>query len=193
MSQQDIPALYRDHDQLLSESGFATGNTWYHGTASGLVESIKQNGLIRSGDKELNSAIKQTMATIGNSYKESKQPVFITQSKSLAYYWAEHKTRSRNIQLAEKNEGQETPVVVQIDMPEELRGEVKPDVGAAAFIITGNDAYIDFVNDLYTEMKLDAPEIDPIKADRMEYQNKLGMVYINKDIPANNVSILKAD
>ncbi len=29
------------------------------------------------------------MATIGNNYTESVEPVFLTQSKELAYYWAQ--------------------------------------------------------------------------------------------------------
>jgi len=192
MSQQDIPTEFNDHNTLLSESGFASSNTWYHGTTSGLVSSILQNGIQRSGDVELNKAIKHTMATIGNSYNESKQPVFITQSKSLAYYWANKKTHSRNMQLAAKNEGKETPAVIEMTLPDELQDQVKTDVGAAAFLLTGTDEYVDYVNALYSEMKLEQPNIDPMTADRMDYQNKLGMAYINKDIPAEYVKEIKA-
>ena len=85
----DTPAFLKDAKDLLAKQGFATSDTWYHGTSSALVDSIKEQGLKRSGDKALKDAAKKTMATIGNSYTESIEPVFLTQSKELAFYWAE--------------------------------------------------------------------------------------------------------
>jgi RNA:NAD 2'-phosphotransferase (TPT1/KptA family) len=70
----NIPALFQDAKNLLTEQGFTTSNTWYHGTSSALVDSIKNQGLIRSGDSVLKDAAKKTMATIGNIYTESIEP-----------------------------------------------------------------------------------------------------------------------
>ncbi len=66
----------------MSENGFATGDTWYHGTSSALIASIQGQGLKRSGDKALNEAASKTMATIGNNYTRIGEPVFLTQSKN---------------------------------------------------------------------------------------------------------------
>jgi len=87
----ELPEIYNDVQTVLGEDGFAipTNGVWYHGTSSALVDSIKENGLVRSGDKAFNQVAKQTMATIGNSYTEQREPVFLTQSKALAYFWAE--------------------------------------------------------------------------------------------------------
>lgn len=71
-----IPTHLQDAKTLLSENGFATGETWYHGTSSALLDSIKTQGLKRSGDKSFTEAALKTMATIGNDYTESVQPIF---------------------------------------------------------------------------------------------------------------------
>ena len=57
-----IPAHLQDAKDLLSESGFATNDIWYHGTSSALLESIRSQGLKRSGDKALKQSAKKTMA-----------------------------------------------------------------------------------------------------------------------------------
>ena len=72
----DTPAFLKDAKDLLTEQGFSTSDTWYHGTSSALVDSITEQGLKRSGDKALKDAAKKTMTTIGNSYTESIEPVF---------------------------------------------------------------------------------------------------------------------
>ncbi len=181
------PAEFQDSKQLLSEDGFAIGNTWYHGTSSGLIASIQQDGLKRSGDKAMKQAAKQTMATIGNSYTESFEPVFLTQSKELAYYWAEQAVRNRKVRF----EADETPAVVAIALPDDLNKNVKPDVGAASLLmVKEGEVYLAYVTGLFDKVGLNTPSIDLKKADRMEYLNKLGMAYYDKDIPAEFVSII---
>jgi RNA:NAD 2'-phosphotransferase (TPT1/KptA family) len=83
------PILFQDAKDLLTKQGFVTSNTWYHGTSSALIDSIKEHGLKRSGDQVIKAAAKKVMATIGNHYIQSVEPVFLTQSKQLAYYWAQ--------------------------------------------------------------------------------------------------------
>lgn len=178
------PTEFQDSKQLLSENGFATGDVWYHGTSSGLVASIQLEGLKRSGDKAMKQAAKQTMATIGNSFTESFEPVFLTQSKELAYYWAQLAVRNRSVRF----EANEAPTVLEIKLPEELRANVRPDVGAAGLLmVKEGEAYMAFVASLFEKAGLPAPEIDLMKADRMEYLSKLGMAYYDKDIPTEYV------
>ena len=185
MTDTQTPAYLQDAAQLLTESGFTTSNVWYHGTASGLIESIKTHGLKQSGDAESNERAKKTMSTIGGSYKEHKDPIFLTQSKELAFYWALQATKTRNLRFG----GNETPVVVEVNLPEKMNDLVKPDVGAAAMLLIGND-YTDKVSEIYQANKLLAPEINPSSADRMDYLNKLGLAYIKKGIPSENLTVL---
>lgn len=175
------PTFLQDAKELLSEQGFATSNTWYHGTSSALVDSIKAQGLKRSGDKALNAAAKKTMATIGNNYTETTEPVFLTQSKELAYYWAEQTVRNRSVRI----EGEETPVVIQVTLSDELNGQVKTDVGAASLLmVEEGEAYLAYLASAYEAANLEVPQIDLMKADRMDYLNKLGMAYYDADIDA---------
>jgi hypothetical protein len=181
----NTPIAFQDAKELLSNDGFAVGEVWYHGTSSALVASIKESGLNRSGDKAMKQVAKKTMATIGNNYTESREPVFLTQSKELANYWAEQTVRDRSVRI----EGDETPVVLSIKLPAEENAGVKPDVGAASLLmVKEGEAYMAFVAGLYDAAGLQAPAIDLMKADRMEYLNKLGMAYFNKDIDAQYVS-----
>lgn len=183
------PAVFQDSKQLLSEDGFAVGDVWYHGTSSGLVASIQLEGLKRSGDKAMKQAAKQTMATIGNSFTESFEPVFLTQSKELAYYWAQLAVRNRSVRF----EADEQPVVLEVKLPEELKTGVRPDVGAAGLLmVKEGEAYMAYVAGLFENAGLSAPQIDLMKADRMEYLNKLGMAYYDKDIPTEYVSEVNA-
>lgn len=178
-----------DAKELLSENGFATGETWYHGTSSALLGSIKGSGLRRSGDKAMNQAAKKTMATIGNNYTEQLEPIFLTQSKQLAYYWAEQAVRRRSVRV----EGDETPVVLALNLPEELRSEVRPDVGAAGLImIKEGEHYMGFLAQLYEQCDVGVLDIDLIKAERDEYLNKLGMAYLDKDVAPGFVSIVES-
>tara|TARA_R110002050_G_scaffold267774_1_gene409507 strand:+ start:1427 stop:1990 length:564 start_codon:yes stop_codon:yes gene_type:complete len=183
----DTPAFLKDAKDLLTKQGFTTGNTWYHGTSSALVDSIKEQGLKRSGDQALKDAAKKTMATIGNAYTESVEPVFLTQSKELAFYWAQQTVRDRSVRI----EGDEQPVVLALNLSEELNAQVKPDVGAASLLLVKEgENFMAYLAGIYQENGFDAPEIDLMKADRMEYLTKLGMAYFNADIDAAHVTTL---
>ena len=183
----DTPACFQDAKELLTEQGFTTSDTWYHGTSSVLVDSIKTQGLKRSGDRELKDAAKKTMATIGNSYTESIEPVFLTQSKELAFYWAEQTVRDRSVRI----EGDEQPVVFSVKLPESLNTRVKPDVGAASLLLVKEgENFMAYLAGIYQENGFDIPEIDLMKADRMEYLTKLGMAYFDADIDVACLEII---
>ncbi|CAA0078799.1 Uncharacterised protein [Zhongshania aliphaticivorans] len=183
----DIPDSIKDAKALLSEQGFATSNIWYHGTSSALADSIKEHGLKRSGDKEIKAAAKKTMATIGNSYTESIEPVFLTQSKELAYYWAEQTVRNRSVRI----EGSEQAVVFSATLPEALNAKVKPDVGAASLLLVKEgENFMAYLASIYQAHGFGIPEIDLMKADRLEYLNKLGMAYLDSDIDVAHLDIV---
>jgi hypothetical protein len=182
----NTPDSLQDAKDLLTAEGFKVGSTWYHGTSSTLLASIEEHGLKRSGDRALKQTAKKIMATIGNSYTETIEPVFLTQSKELAYYWAVQKVQER----VAHNGGEETPVVLAVKLPEAINNTVKPDVGAASLLmIEGND-FLEYVANLYTQHGHQAPLIDPAQADRLDYLNKLGMAYINTDIDAEQLEVL---
>ncbi|MDC9719243.1 MAG: hypothetical protein PSN46_00775 [Gammaproteobacteria bacterium] len=175
------PALLQDAKHLLTKQGFATSNTWYHGTSSALIDSIKEHGLKRSGDQALKTAAKKTMATIGNDYTESVEPVFLTQSKELAYYWAKQTVRNRSVRL----EGNELPIVITVNLPEDLNCKVKPDVGAASLLLVKEgEQFMAFLGGVYLANGFQVPDINLMNADRLEYLNKLGMAYYDADIDA---------
>lgn len=185
----DTPTFLKDAKDLLSEQGFAASNTWYHGTSSALVNSIKAQGLKRSGDKALKEAAKKTMATIGNDYTESVEPVFLTQSKELAFYWAEQTVRNRSVRI----EGEEHPVVLAVDLPEDLNAKVKPDVGAASLLLLKEgEEFMAYLAGIYQESGLGAPDIDLMKAERMEYLHKLGMAYYDADIDSACLTLINS-
>jgi len=185
----DIPSNLKDAAGLLTKDGFVTSDVWYHGTSSSLVNSITENGLKRSGDKAIKQAAKSTMATVGNSYTESTEPVFLTQSKELAYYWAKQTVRERSVRF----EGEESAVVFAVKLPEEQNSNVRPDVGAATLLmVKEGESYMDYVNKIYQDCGAGSLGIDLMKADRLEYLNKLGMAYINKDIGAEFVSLISS-
>jgi len=182
----DIPEHLQDAKELLSADGFATSNVWYHGTSSALITSIKDNGINRSGDRDSNKKAKDTMVTIGGSYQEAVQPVFLSQSKELAYIWAEKTVQKRSVRFG----GDEMPVVFAITLNDKLNEKVKTDVGAAGMIMIGNDDYIEQLSEVYKANGFEAPVVDPATADRMDYLNKLGMAYINTNIPADCVALV---
>ena len=183
----DTHAFLQDAKNLLTKQGFTTSDTWYHGTSSALVDSIKAQGLKRSGDRELKEAAKKTMATIGNAYTEQTEPVFLTQSKELAFYWAEQTVRNRSVRV----EGDERPVVFAVKLPEELNAQVKPDVGAASLLLVKEgENFMAYLAGIYQANGFGVPEIDLMKADRMEYLNKLGMAYYDADIGASCLDIM---
>ena len=65
------PIFLQDAKDLLTQQGFFTSNTWYHGTSSALIDSIKEQGLKRSGDQALKAAAK-------NNYLDEKKVVMET-------------------------------------------------------------------------------------------------------------------
>lgn len=185
----DIPAYLQDGAELLTADGFATGGIWYHGTSSSLVDSIRETGLNRSGDKAMKQAAKSTMATIGNHYTESLEPVFLTQSKELAYYWAQQTVRNRSVRF----QGEESPVVLAVEMPEEQNAKVRPDVGAMSLLmLKEGEAYMAYVARIYQTCDKGELSIDLKNADRLEYLNKLGMAYIDQDIAPEFVTVVSA-
>ena len=185
----DTPLYLQDAALRLTESGFAHDDVWYHGTSSALWESIQKNGLKRSGDRDLKQAAKKTMATIGNKYTETIEPVFLTPSKELAYYWAKQCVQDRSVRF----EGTEEPIVVEIKMPESLQGKVKPDVGAMSLLLLEEgEKYLAFIAKLAQDLGLPELDIDLKGADRMAYLEKLGMAYIDQDIAAKDITLLKA-
>lgn len=183
----DLPEIYNDIDTTLSKDGFAVSGkgVWYHGTSSALVDSIKEKGLVRSGDKAFNQAAKNTMATIGNNYTEQQEPLFLTQSKALAYFWAEQCVKRRSARF----EGEETAVVLQINLDDSTAQKVRPDVGAAGLLmIKEGEAFMIYLAKLYEQAGLEALDIDLMKADRSEYLSKLGMAYLDTDLGPSTIS-----
>lgn len=183
-----VPAYLQDASTLLSEAGFACGETWYHGTSSALLDSIMEQGLKGSGDQALQQAARNTMATIGDkAFQQTKEPVFLTQSRELAFYWAERCVRDRSVRF----EGDEQPVVLALELPEVLRQKVKPDVGAAALLMASSgDGVLEYLETLYSRCGVIFPEFDPIRADRMAYLTQLGMAYIDQDIDSDYLCVL---
>lgn len=185
----NTPAYLKDAKDLLTENGFATSNVWYHGTSSELVESITQHGLKRSGDKALQEAAKKAMKTIGHEYEASVDPIFLTQSKEIAYYWAQQKVRERKVRL----QGDDEPVVLAINLPQELSAQVKPDVGAASLLmLKEGEAFMAYLAAIYEEQGQGIPEIDLMKARREEYLNTLGMAYFDNDIESQHLQAVTA-
>lgn len=183
----DTPAFLKDSKDLLTEQGFATSNVWYHGTSSALVDSIQQQGLKRSGDQALKEATKKTMITLGDSFTETNEPVFLTQSKALAWYWANQTVRNRSVRF----EGKETPVVLAVTLPEGLNQQVRPDVGAASLLLLeAGENYLAYLAGLYQQNGINLPEINLMKGNRMDYLNLLGMAYIDGDIPADCLEVI---
>lgn len=186
----DIPKYLQDSKELLSENGFAVNGTWYHGTSSALWDSIQKHGLKRSGDKDLKQAAKKTMATIGNKYTETIEPVFLTQSKALAYYWAKQCVRERSVRF----EGEEKPIVIQLDLPESLKAKVKPDVGAMSLLLLDEgEKYMAYIAKLHQDLGLPILSIDLKQADRMAYLEQLGMAYIDQDIDSDFLSLVGSE
>lgn len=185
MTDKNIPEYLQDAATLLSEDGFATADVWYHGTASGLLKSIKATGLTGGGDAETAARAQKTLGTIGNRQVETKEPLFLTQSKELACYWAGVKTHTRNLYFQQNEE----PVVLEVTLAAD---QVRPDTGAAALIMEPSNEYITLLKSLYEAQKLEWEEIHPLKADRMYFLNKLGMAYTESHIPASDLSVVES-
>jgi hypothetical protein len=182
----NTPSHLQDAKDLLTENGFTVSNVWYHGTSSALVTSIKENGINRSGDRDSNKKAKDTMMTIGGSHNESIQPVFLTQSKELAYIWAAKTVQKRSVRF----EGEEMAVVYKVTFDESLNQKVNTDVGAAAMLMIQADDYLELLTEIYNANNMNMPSINPATADRMDYLNKLGMAYINTNIPVSCIALV---
>ena len=182
------PQHLKDTQTLLTKTGFTTSNIWYHGTSSALVASIQLQGLKRSGDQALNDVAKATMATIGNNFQDVTEPVFLTQSKELAFYWAQQTVRERGVRFG----GSEEPVVIKVNLNEDQQSRVKPDVGAMSLLMMRDgEAFMARIAKLYQDNNLAVPEIDLRNADRMDFLNILGMAYINEDISRGCIEELR--
>lgn len=186
MHEFTTPDFLLDAKELLSATGFATNGTWYHGTASGLVESIQKVGLVGTGDLEGMKKYLETMGTIGHEASKHRDPLFLTQSKELAYFWANRTAHNRNLYFQKG----ETPVVFELNMPEELESKVTTDAGGAALVLEPGNLYILWLEDLYKKNGLELTKPDPFSCDRMDYQNLLGLAYLDAPVPAEYVKLL---
>lgn len=186
MNEFTTPAHLQDAKTLLSDSGFATSNLWYHGTASGLVDSIMAQGLRGTGDLELLQRQLKTLGTIGHDASDHRDPLFVTQSKELAYFWAAQKAHNRSLYL----KSDEKPVVFALTLPEDLNKQVITDAGGAALLLEPSNLYLLWLGDVYAACGKQKPELDPFKMDRMDYMNKLGLAYINVDVPAEYLALV---
>tara|TARA_R110001592_G_scaffold248308_1_gene510560 strand:- start:20891 stop:21454 length:564 start_codon:yes stop_codon:yes gene_type:complete len=184
----EAPLFLQDTASRLTDKGFTHDDVWYHGTSSALWTSIQKDGLKRSGDKELKQAAKKTMATIGNHYVETTEPIFLCPSKELAYYWAQQKVRERSLRFA----GEERPIVIELTLSEELLAKVKPDVGAASLLLLEEgERYLAFIAKLAQGQGFSVPNIDLKNADRMAYLKQIGLAYIDTDIAASYLKLLE--
>lgn len=186
MTELTTPAFLQDIDTRLGAEGFQCDHTWYHGTSSGLAGHIQQQGLHGAGDAELLSRTQGTLNTIGAPALTSQDPVFLTPSKTLAYYWADQKARSRNLYFANN----ETPVVFQVNLTAEQNQQVHTDAGGTALLLEPGNAYIHFLQNLYSEHGYEWPEMDPLKTDRMSFLTRLGLAYSNVSIAADSLELL---
>lgn len=183
------PSYLKDAASLITEDGFPVSNVWYHGTTSSLVKAIKNKGLHGGGDAAWIKRTQGTLKTIGNRTFESKDPVFLTQSKELAYFWAQQRTHSRNLYFQKD----ETPVVLKITLNDEDNAKVNPDAGGAALIMEPNNAYVTYLKAIFEANGQDLDDFDPTKADRMIYRDRLGLAYTNDYIPDKFIEVIAED
>jgi hypothetical protein len=188
MSKEHViaPDYLKDAASLMSDDGLAASNVWYHGTASSLVKGIKNKGLHGGGDAAWIKRTQGTLQTIGNRTFESQDPVFLTQSKELAYFWAQQRAHSRNLYF-QKNEN---PVVIKITLNEVDNAKVNPDAGGAALVMEPNNAYVTYVKTIFAANGRDLDDFDPTKADRMIYLNRLGLAYTNDFISGKFIEVV---
>lgn len=187
MTDISSPALLQDATELLTSQGFKLTGKWYHGTASGLLESILETGLRGTGDISGLQKHMETLGTIGHQASNHHDPLFVTQSKELAYFWALQKADQRNLYFRQN----ETPVVLELSLPEDLNKKVTTDAGGAALVLEPNNFYIVWLKDLYKQLDIPFPELNPFECDRMDYLNKLGLAYIDAEIPAQYLREVK--
>jgi hypothetical protein len=188
MSKEHViaPDYLKDAAYLMSDDGLAASNVWYHGTTSSLVKSIKNKGLHGGGDAAWIKRTQGTLQTIGNRTFESQDPVFLTQSKELAYFWAQQRAHSRNLYFQKD----ENPVVIKITLNESDNAKVNPDAGGAALVMEPNNAYVTYVKTIFAANGRDLDDFDPTKADRMIYLNRLGLAYTNDFISGKFIEVV---
>lgn len=181
------PEHLKDASRLLGAQGFATGERWYHGTSSALVNAIMAQGLKRSGDQQRAAAAQRTMATIGGRIDATSEPVFLTQSAELAWFWAEQTVQKRNVRVG----GENLPVVIGVTLPPELNARVRPDVGAASLLLLDEGKeFMGYLAAIYQRLARGTPDIDLRNAERAEFLNTLGMAYLDEDIEAACLQVL---
>lgn len=186
MNITDIPNDVNDLKDILSEEGFSHGHVWYHGTTSALVNDIKRDGLNGGGDEALMTKIQGTLNTIGAQAATSNQPVFLTPSKALAYYWAREKTNSRNVYFS----NDEQPAVFEVNLNEDENKQVKPDAGGAALLLEPNNAYIEFIKQVYQQQSIDFPDVHPLQVPRMAFITQFGLAYSDANIKPSALTVL---
>jgi hypothetical protein len=188
MSKEHViaPDYLKDAASLMSDDGLTVSNVWYHGTASSLVKGIKNKGLHGGGDAAWIKRTQGTLQTIGNRTFESQDPVFLTQSKELAYFWAQQRAHSRNLYFQKD----ENPVVIKITLNEADNAKVNPDAGGAALVMEPNNAYVTYVKTIFAANGRDLDDFDPTKADRMIYLNRLGLAYTNDFISGKFIEVV---
>lgn len=189
MTELNTPAYLQDAKQLLTDEGFTTSNVWYHGTSSGLITSITNQGLVGGGDAALMKRMQSTLKTIQAPAFTAEDPVFLTQSKELAYYWAEQKAKSRNLYFSNG----ETAVVFAVTLSDDDNAKVKTDAGGAALLMEPGNAYLTHLKEVYKACGKKLEEINPLKADRMDYLNKLGLAYCAEPISKKAVALLQGE
>jgi hypothetical protein len=189
MTELNTPAYLQDAKQLLTDEGFTTSNVWYHGTSSGLITSITNQGLVGGGDAALMKRMQSTLKTIQAPAFTAEDPVFLTQSKELAYYWAEQKAKSRNLYFSNG----ETAVVFAVTLSDDDNAKVKTDAGGAALLMEPGNAYLTHLKEVYKACGKELEEINPLKADRMDYLNKLGLAYCAEPISKKAVTLLQGE
>lgn len=181
------PKHLQDAGRLLNEDGFAISNRWYHGTSSALMESILADGLKRSGDQQLAAAAQRTMATIGGRYEAASEPVFLTPSAELAWFWAQQTVTRRTVRIGDDNQ----PVVLAVTLPDELNEKVRPDVGAASLLmLEEGKEYMGYLAGIFQKHGRGTPDIDLRRAQRGEYLSTLGMAYLDADVDASHLEAL---
>ena len=180
------PDYLQDAGTLLDDGGFTISNRWYHGTSSALVESILSEGLKRSGDQQQAEAAKRTMATIGGRYQATTEPVFLTPSAELAWFWAQQTVIRRNVRVGGDNQ----PVVIAVTLPDEINAKVRPDVGAASLLMLDEGKeYMGYLAGIYQRFDRGTPDIDLRGAQRGEYLSTLGMAYLDVDVGPKFVTV----
>lgn len=183
------PDYLKDAASLITKDGFPVSNVWYHGTTSSLVKAIKNKGLHGGGDTAWIKRTQGTLKTIGNRTFESKDPVFLTQSKELAYFWAQQRAHSRNLYFKKD----ETPVVLKVTLNDEDNAKVNPDAGGAALIMEPNNVYVTYLKGIFEDNGYDLDDFDPREADRMIYLDRLGLAYTNDYIPGKFIEVITED